>query len=125
METLHNEVGPGGPPCAPPYVRRVRICGTLAFLFHSAPDLSLFCDANLLAIFFSCCQQYYIVLPLAPIGLLAVRLSSWLACVWGCRIVKGLCQYTSSVFRSLILACISISILGELRHGAHCSPALD
>jgi hypothetical protein len=23
--SLHNEVGPGGAPCAPPYVRRVRI----------------------------------------------------------------------------------------------------
>jgi hypothetical protein len=44
--------------------------------------------------------------------------------VWGCRIVKGLCRYTSSVFRSLILACISISILRELRHGTHCSAAL-
>jgi hypothetical protein len=43
--TLHNEVGPGGPPCAPPYVRHVRICGTLVFLFHSAPGLSLSCDA--------------------------------------------------------------------------------
>jgi hypothetical protein len=74
---------------------------------------------------FSCCQRYYIVLSLAPIGLLPVRLSSWLACVWGCRIVKGLCQYTSLVFRSLILACISISILRELRPGAHCSPARD
>jgi hypothetical protein len=42
--TLHNEVGPA-PPCAPPYVRCVRICGTLAFLIHSAPDLSLFCEA--------------------------------------------------------------------------------
>jgi hypothetical protein len=26
------------------YIRRVRICGTLAFCIHSAPDLSLFCD---------------------------------------------------------------------------------
>jgi hypothetical protein len=78
-----------------------------------------------LPFFFFCCRLYYIVLYLAPIGLLPVRLSSWLACVWDCRIVKGLCQYTSSVFRSLILACISISILRELRHGAHCSPALD
>jgi hypothetical protein len=34
-----------GGTCAPPYVRRVRICGTLSFLFHSAPDPSLFCDA--------------------------------------------------------------------------------
>jgi hypothetical protein len=45
LDSLHNEVGPGGPPCAPPYIRRVRICGTLAFLIHSAPDLSPFCDA--------------------------------------------------------------------------------
>jgi hypothetical protein len=41
---LHNEVGPGGAPCGPPYVRRVRISGTLDFLIHSAPDSSLFCD---------------------------------------------------------------------------------
>jgi hypothetical protein len=45
VHALHNEVGPGGPPCAPPYVRRVRISGTLDFLIHSAPDSSLFCDA--------------------------------------------------------------------------------
>jgi hypothetical protein len=44
-KTLHNEVGPGGPPCGPPYVRRVRISGTLDVLIHSAPDSSFFCDA--------------------------------------------------------------------------------
>jgi hypothetical protein len=38
-------VGPGGPPCGPPYVRLVRISGTLDFLIHFAPDSSLFCDA--------------------------------------------------------------------------------
>jgi hypothetical protein len=43
--SLHNEVGRAPPPCAPPYVRRVRISGTLDFLIHSAPDSSFFCDA--------------------------------------------------------------------------------
>jgi hypothetical protein len=100
---------------------------SLVILSLPIPPLtaSLFLSVEFTCLFFSCCRRYYIVLSLAPIGLLPVRLSSWLACVWGCRIVKGLCQYTSSVFRSLILACISISILRELRHGAHCSPALD
>jgi hypothetical protein len=42
-----------------------------------------FCQSNLLAFFFSCCPRYYIVLSLAPIGMLPVRLSSWLACLWG------------------------------------------
>jgi hypothetical protein len=45
MGALHNEVVPGRPPCGPPYVRRVRISGTLDFLIDSAPDSSLFCDA--------------------------------------------------------------------------------
>jgi hypothetical protein len=49
LTTLHNEVGPGGG-CAPPYVRRVRVCGTLAFLFLSAPDQSLFGDAPLVCV---------------------------------------------------------------------------
>jgi hypothetical protein len=30
--------------CASSYVHHVRICGTLAFLIHSTPDSSFFCD---------------------------------------------------------------------------------
>ena len=67
-----------------------------------------------LSFFFSCCRRYYIVLSLAPIGLLPVRLSSWLACVWGCRNVKGLCQYTSSAIRSWILALIPTPTFRDL-----------
>jgi hypothetical protein len=102
---------------------------SLVILSLSIPPLTasftVFVSQLYLPFCFSCCRRYYTVLSLAPISLLPVTLSSLLACVWGCRIVKGLCQYTSLVFSSLILACISISILRELRHGAHCSPALD
>jgi hypothetical protein len=112
------------------------VCATYSSLFPSSfyrcqfpsltASLPFFFFSRIYLLFFSfCCRRYYIVLSLAPIGLLPVRLSTWLACMWGCRIVKGLCQYTSSVFRSQLLACISIFILRELHNGAHCSPALD
>jgi hypothetical protein len=81
---------------------------SLVILLLPIPPLTasftVFVSRIYLPFFFSCCQRYYIVLSLTPTGLLPVRLSSWLACVWGCRIVKGLCQYTSPVSRSLIPA---------------------
>jgi hypothetical protein len=72
----------GGGPCVPLYVRRVRICGTLAFLFYSAPVSNpcwigsiprchrLFArllQQPLLSHYLSCCRRHHHAsLPLYP-----------------------------------------------------------